>query len=144
MPLIYINCPEATFSAAAKDALAEELTSLALAIEELPATPFVRSTVWIYFHEYPAGTVYHGGKSAGTNVISLEVNAFQGGHDVASKQLLIQQFTEAIRRQAGIAPGGLVPVYILLRDVPEADWGVFGATITLHDLYNPPAGAAAI
>jgi phenylpyruvate tautomerase PptA (4-oxalocrotonate tautomerase family) len=144
MPLIYVRCPDATFSAAAKDALAEELTSLALAAERLPATPFVRSTVWIYFHEYPAATVYHGGKSAGAKVISLEVNAFQGGHDAASKQLLIQQFTEAIRRQAGIAPDELVPVYILFRDVPASDWGVFGATITLHDLYNPPASAAAI
>jgi phenylpyruvate tautomerase PptA (4-oxalocrotonate tautomerase family) len=144
MPLIYVRCPDATFSAAAKDALAEELTSLALAAERLPATPFVRSTVWIYFHEYPAATVYHGGKSAGTKVISLEVNAFQGGHDAASKQLLIQQFTEAIRQQAGIAPDDLVPVYILFRDVPAADWGVFGATITLHDLYNPPASATAI
>jgi phenylpyruvate tautomerase PptA (4-oxalocrotonate tautomerase family) len=144
MPLIYVSCPEATFSAAAKDALAEELTNLALATERLPATPFVRSTVWIYFHDYPAATVYHGGRSAGTKVISLEVNALQGGHDAASKQVLIQQFTEAIRRQAGIALGELVPVYILFRDVPAADWGVFGATITLQDLYNPPAGAAAI
>jgi phenylpyruvate tautomerase PptA (4-oxalocrotonate tautomerase family) len=139
MPLIYVSCPDATFSAAAKDALAEELTSLALAAERLPATPFVRGTVWIYFHEYPAATVYHGGKSAGIKVISLEVNAFQGGHDVASKQVLIQQFTEVIRRQTGIAQGDLVPVYIIFLDVPESDWGVFGATITLHDLYNPPA-----
>jgi phenylpyruvate tautomerase PptA (4-oxalocrotonate tautomerase family) len=144
MPLIYINCPEATFSTAAKDALAEELTSLALVIERLPATPFVRSTVWIYFHEYPAATVYHGGKSAETNVISVEINAFQGGYDIASKQRLIQEFTEAIRRQAGIAPGDLVPVYIIFRDVPASDWGVFGATITLQDLHNPPSGAVAI
>ena len=144
MPLIYVNCPEATFSASSKDALAEELTSLALAIERLPDTPFVRSTVWIYLHEYPAATVYHGGKSAGTKVISLEVNAFQGGHDVASKQALIQKFTESIRRHAGITQGDLVPVYIIFRDVPESDWGVFGATITLKDLHNPPAGAAAI
>jgi phenylpyruvate tautomerase PptA (4-oxalocrotonate tautomerase family) len=144
MPLIYINCPESTFSAAAKDALADELTTIALATEQLPATPFVRSTVWIYIHEYPAATVYHGGKSAGTKVISLEVNAFQGGHDTASKQALIQQFTESIRRHAGIAPADLVPVYILFRDVPPADWGVFGSTITLGDLHHPPAGAAAI
>ena len=66
---------------------------------------------------------------AGTNVISLEINAFQGGHTAAYKQVLIQEFTEAIRRHAGIAQGALVPVYILFRDVPESDWGVFGATI---------------
>jgi phenylpyruvate tautomerase PptA (4-oxalocrotonate tautomerase family) len=144
MPLIYVNCPENTFSAAAKDALAEELTTLALAAEQLPDTPFVRSTVWIYIHEYPAATVYHGGKSAGTRVISLEVNAFSGGHDDASKQTLIQQFTEAIRHHTGLTKAALVPVYILFRDVPASNWGVFGTTITLHDLRHPPAEAAVI
>ena len=77
-------------------------------------------------------------------MISLEINAFQGGHTAAYKQVLIQEFTEAIRRHAGIAQGALVPVYILFRDVPESDWGVFGATITLHELQNPPAEAVAI
>lgn len=144
MPLIYVNCPENTFSEAAKDALAEELTIIALDTEQLPDTPYRRSTVWIYIHEYPAATVYHGGKSAGTKVISLEVNAFKGGHDNSSKKELIRQFTEAIRQHAGIAIDNLVPVYILLRDVPEADWGVFGATITLNDLHHPPAGATPI
>jgi phenylpyruvate tautomerase PptA (4-oxalocrotonate tautomerase family) len=144
MPLIYINCPENTFSAAAKDALADELTTIALAAEQLPNTPFVRSTVWIYIHEYPAATVYHGGKSAGTRVISLEVNAFAGGHDNASKQTLIQQFTEAFRHHTGLTKAELVPVYILFRDVPESNWGVFGTTITLHDLHHPPAESAVI
>lgn len=144
MPLIYVNCPQGTFSAAAKDALAEELTTLSLVIEKLPDTPFVRSTVWIYFHEYPAANVYHGGKSAGTKVISLEINAFKGGHDAASKRELIHRFTEAIRQHAGLAQADLVPVYILFRDVPESDWGVFGAPITLADLHNPPTDAVAI
>lgn len=144
MPLIYVNCPENTFSAAAKDALAEELTSIALATERLPDTPFVRSTVWIYIHEYPAATVYHGGKPAGTKVISLEVNAFQGGHDISSKKELIERFTEAIRQRTGLGATDLVPVYILFRDVPESDWGVFGTTITLNDLHHPPAGAVPI
>ncbi|MDF7815150.1 tautomerase family protein [Hymenobacter sp. YC55] len=144
MPLLYLHCPENTFSAAAKEALADELTTIALATEQLPDTPFVRSTVWLYIHEYPAATVYHGGKSAGTRVISLEVNAFAGGHDNASKQALIQQFTEAFRHHAGLTDADRVPVYILFRDVPESNWGVFGTTITLHDLHHPPAGAAVI
>ena len=144
MPLIYVNCLENTFSAAAKDALADELTTIALATERLPDTPYGRSKVWIYFHEYPAAAVYHGGQTAGANVISLEVNAFQGGHTVASKQALIAQFTEAIRPHAGIAAGALVPVYILLRDVPESNWGAFGQTTTLNDLRHSPAGAVPI
>ena len=144
MPLIYVNCPENTFSAAAKDALAEELTTIALATELLPDTLYRRSTVWIYFHEYPATAVYHGGKSGGTQMISLEVNAFQGGHTVSSKQALIERFTKAIGQHAGIAAAARVPVYILLRDVPESDWGVFGSTTTLNELHHPPADAVPV
>lgn len=44
MPLIYVNCPEGTFSATAKNELAEKLTTSALRIENLPETSFVRST----------------------------------------------------------------------------------------------------
>ena len=42
---------------------------------------------------------------------------------------------------AGIAEKDLAPVYIVLRDVSTIDWGVFGDTITLNDLRNPPADA---
>jgi phenylpyruvate tautomerase PptA (4-oxalocrotonate tautomerase family) len=144
MPKIYLNCPVETFTATAKDDLAAELTTLALEVENLPNTPFVRSTVWIYINEYPAANVYHGGMSSGTRVISLEVNAFEGGLDKRSKQLLIERFTTSVRKHAGIKPGELVPVYIVIREVPELNWGVFGKTMTLADLRNPPADAKAI
>ena len=72
------------------------------------------------------------------------MNAFQGGHDIATKKELIARFTEAMRQHAGIPADDLAPVYIIFRDVPASDWGVFGATITLNELRHPPAGAAAI
>ena len=141
MPLIYVNSPEGTFSDSTRDALAEELTVAALESEGLPTTPFVKSTTWIYFKDHPASHVYHGGKPGGTKIISLEVNAFQGGLDAVAKESLITRFTAAIRKHAGIAEKDLAPVYIVLRDVSTIDWGVFGDTITLNDLRNPPADA---
>ena len=144
MPKIYLNCPVETFTATAKDDLAAELTTLALEVENLPNTPFVRSTVWIYINEYPGANVYHGGMSVGTKVISLEVNAFEGGLDKQAKQMLIQKFTTSIRKHAGLKLDELAPVYIVIRDVPESNWGVFGKTITLTDLRNPPADAKPI
>ena len=141
MPLIYLNTPEAIFTANARDALAEELTMIALESEQLPTTPYVKSTTWIYVKEYAPTHVYHGGKSGGTGVISLEVNAFEGGLDAQKKESLITRFTAAIKKHAGIADGALVPVYIILRDVSTLNWGVFGDTIQLDDLRNPPADA---
>lgn len=141
MPLIYVNHPAGTFSDAARDALAEDLTRISLECEHLQATPFVRSTNWIFFREHPAHHVYHGGKPGGTQVIALEVNAFEGGLDRESKHALFERFTDAIRMHARIPEGTLAPVYVIARDVPDTDWGVFGATITLDDLRNPDPDA---
>jgi phenylpyruvate tautomerase PptA (4-oxalocrotonate tautomerase family) len=144
MPLIYLHCPAETFTAAAKNDMAAELTTLALQVEGLPDTPFVRSTCWIYLHEYAATNVYHGGKPSTTKVISLEVNVFERGLDSVAKLLLIERFTACIRNHAGMALDERAPVYILIRDVPETDWGVFGKTISLKDLHQPPIDAKPI
>lgn len=62
MPLIYVNYPSGALSPAVRDALAEELTDVALDCEKLPASPFVKSTTWVYFNELPPEQVYHGGQ----------------------------------------------------------------------------------
>ena len=85
MPLIYINCPGTTFSSTARDKLTPDLTDISLKAEDLPDTPFIRGTVWIYFNDYPRAHVYHGGKHGGNKVISVEINAFKGGLDTAVK-----------------------------------------------------------
>lgn len=144
MPLIYVNYAAGTLSPAARDALAEELTDVALECERLPTTPFVKSTVWVYFNELPSDRIYHGGKPGGTQVISLEVNALEGGHDETSKQLLFKRFTQVIRKHAEIPQEAIAPIYIVLRDVPATNWGVFGGTITLEELYNPDPNAKPI
>ncbi len=89
MPLIHVSAPTGMFSNAARDLLAEELTVIALESEKLPMAPFDKSTTWIYFHELPPGLIYHGGKPGGTQVISVEINAFEGGLDQAAKLSLL-------------------------------------------------------
>jgi phenylpyruvate tautomerase PptA (4-oxalocrotonate tautomerase family) len=65
MPLIHVYYPTGALSLPARDALADELTNVALDCEKLPTSPFVKSTTWIYFHELPSEHVYHGGKPRG-------------------------------------------------------------------------------
>ncbi|TCC97966.1 4-oxalocrotonate tautomerase [Pedobacter frigidisoli] len=138
MPLIYLNCPVGTFKPEAKKAMAEELTTAALKLEKLPDSDFVRSTVWIYINEYPSENVYHGGSSIGTNVISMEVNAFKGGLDDVAKQLLVEQFTFAISKNADIGKNKPIPAYIIIREIDENDWGIFGKIISLESVRNSP------
>ena len=144
MPLIYFNCPENIFSQETKDKMANELTDIALRIEKLPDTNFVKSTCWIYFKEYPKENIYHGGANTGTNVISLEVNAFKGGLYKAQKKEFISKFTSIIHTYLSLDENALTPVYIIFRDIATRDWGVFGNTIKLSDLHHPPVDAEPI
>jgi phenylpyruvate tautomerase PptA (4-oxalocrotonate tautomerase family) len=141
MPKVFISYPTGTFSKEALDALAEEITTAGLECEKLPDTPYVRSNVWVYAREYDAAKVYHGGKSGGTKVISLEANVVEGGLDADSRKEMIARFTSIVGKHVGIPPQERVPLYIVIRDVPPPSWGMFGKPITLEGLRNPPADA---
>jgi phenylpyruvate tautomerase PptA (4-oxalocrotonate tautomerase family) len=136
-----MNYSEGAFSQKSLHALAEEMTTIGVECERLANTPFVRSTTWIYAHEHPVQTVFVGGKSMGTKVVSLEVNVFEGGLDDHAKNQLIERLTSAIRNHGGIKPDTRVPVYIVIREVAPSNWGVFGDRITLESLRTPPADA---
>jgi phenylpyruvate tautomerase PptA (4-oxalocrotonate tautomerase family) len=141
MPKVFINYPEGAFPEPALDEIAEEITTTGLECEKLPDTPYVRSNIWVYFREYAADRVYHGGKPQGTKVISLEVNVVEGALDADSRKELIARFTHIVGKHAGIPPQERVPVYIVIRDVPPESWGMFGNPISLQSLRNAPAGA---
>lgn len=146
MPLIYLNCPKYAFDQFNKNKLADELTTIALQIEQLPNTPFVRSTCWIFFNEIKANNIYKGGEviSSEDKILSMEVNVFKGGLDTIKKGRLIEEFTTCIRKCLNIPDGKVTTLYVIIRDIKEEDWGVFGSRITLHDLINPPEEAKPI
>ena len=140
MPLIYINYPEGTFMSEALDALARQVSKDGGDLEKLADDPFVRSTTWVYANEYKTTRVYHGGKPGGTNVVTVEINALQGGFDAATKAELIKRTTEAVAKAAGLKDD-ILPIYVVLRDVPEQNWGFNGKPLSFDQLKNPPVGA---
>lgn len=141
MPKIFINYPAGAFSQDALDSLANELTSVGLECEKLSDTPFVRSNIWIYAQEYETSKVYHSGMHGGTKVISIEVNCLEGALDADAKKDMIARFTVAVGKHAGLPTRERVPVFVLIRDVPSANWGMFGRPVTLDTVRNPLSGA---
>ena len=141
MPKIYISYPTSAFSQAALDSLAEELTTIGLECEKLSDTPYVRSNIWVYANEYAAEKVFHGGKAGGTKVISFEVNCIEGALDAEAKANMIARFTEAVKTHTELSPSERAPVFVLIRDVPAENWGMFGKPVTLDGVRNPPADA---
>jgi phenylpyruvate tautomerase PptA (4-oxalocrotonate tautomerase family) len=118
MPKIIVHSPVGTFDAAQRHSVAAELTDFAIECEALPASPFVKSTVWTYFNEYAADAVYMGASPASLKVISIQVFVLEGGLDAAMKARLIAGATEILGRKAGLQ--GRIPVSIVIQEIAES------------------------
>ena len=140
MPLIQIHYPQGAFTPQALDTLAQQVSKDGGDLEKLADDPFVRSTTWVYANEYDPARVYHGGKPGGTKVITVELSALQGGFDAGTKAELIRRVTDAVAKAAGLQ-GDILPIYVLLHEVPPQSWGFNGKPLSFEQLQSPPAGA---
>jgi len=142
MPKIIIHSPAGTFDSQARKDLAGEITHFALECEDLPKSPFVKSTVWLYFNEYAPDSVFMGEVPAYKPIITVQFYVIEGGLGNAEKQILIRGITEILGSYT--AGGEPVPAYIVIRDVPESNWGIFGKTADLAALRASAADAPAL
>ena len=129
MPKIIIHASDGTFDPKARAALATELTDFALDCEALPKSPFMKSVVWTYFNTYPADSVFMGGAQAYATIISAQLFVVAGGLDAKAKKRLIKGATDILVRHS--AAQGKVPVYIVLHEIQEIDWGFLSETADL-------------
>ncbi|MFP3392003.1 tautomerase family protein [Brevibacillus sp. SIMBA_040] len=142
MPKIIVHAPEAAFDLKARRAIVGELTDFALECETLPKSPFIKSTVWTYFNLYDRDTVFMGEEEATTNVVSVQIFVIEGGLDSDAKKRLIEGATTIFGRQLGTS--NLMPVYIVIHEVPEENWGIFGRKADLAAYPTSPIDAAAM
>src|SRR5271168_2375200 len=133
MPKIFIHSRQGTFTAEARVGVAAALTDLGMACEHLADTEKVRAGVWIFFTEHMPDAIFSGGLVAPNSIISLVVYTLQGGLDSASKPRLIADATAILGKHAGLE-GDRVPVYVVIREVPEVDWGMYGERVRLSAL----------
>jgi phenylpyruvate tautomerase PptA (4-oxalocrotonate tautomerase family) len=142
MPKIIIHAPETVFNADARQAIAWELTDFALECEALPKSPFVKSTVWTYFNGYADDKIFMGGRPATMSVISMQIYVIEGGLDAEAKTKLIKGATAILGRHMALTEH--VPVYIVIHEVPEINWGIFGENANLAALRASSPDAPAL
>lgn len=142
MPKIIIHAPVAAFDFEDRKRIVGELTDFALKCEGLPLSPFVRSTVWTYFNVYRPGTIFTGSEEAKLNVVSMEIFVIAGGLTNEAKSRLITGATAILNARLG--PPQRPPIYIVIHEVQEVNWGIFGMKADLAALRNSPIDAAAI
>jgi phenylpyruvate tautomerase PptA (4-oxalocrotonate tautomerase family) len=133
MPKLFIDSRQGTFTAKARLTVAAALTDLGIACERLADSPKVRAGVWVFFTEHEPETMFSGGQVAPNPLIRLLVFALEGGLDDESKQKLIADAT-AILCEHAESTGDPVTVYVVIREVPEVNWGMFGKQVSLAAL----------
>ncbi|KRF06898.1 4-oxalocrotonate tautomerase [Paenibacillus sp. Soil766] len=140
--MIIVHAPDAAFDLKARRAIVGELTDVALECETLPKSPFVKSTVWTYFNLYDQDTIFMGEEEATTNVVSVQIFVIEGGLDSDAKKRLIERATIIFGQQLGTS--NLMPVYIIIHEVLEENWGIFGRKADLVAYRTSPIDAAAM
>jgi phenylpyruvate tautomerase PptA (4-oxalocrotonate tautomerase family) len=133
MPKLFVHTRQGTFTAEARVRVAAALTDLGMACERLADTAKVRAGVWVFFTEHAPDAIFSGGQIAPNSPIGLVVYALEGGLDGASKQRLIAGAT-AILSEHAASNGDEVPVYVVIREVPEVNWGMYGKQVSLAAL----------
>ena len=142
MPKLIIHSPVRTFDAPDRQRVAGSLTTLGLDCEALPPSPMVRSTVWTHFADYAADAVFMGDEPARLPVVTLQIYVLAGGLDAAGKRRLIEGATAILdRRPDGTA---VAPVYVVIHEVAEENWGIFGKQADLTALRASATDAQAI
>ncbi|MGV6876300.1 tautomerase family protein [Pseudochelatococcus sp. B33] len=142
MPKIIVHAPATALDPKARQAIVAELTDFALDCEALPKSPFVKSTAWTYFNLYDGDTFFIGEQPAKSNAISVQIFVLKGGLDADAKKKLITGATAIFGRQLGIPDR--VPIYVVIQEIAEANWGIFGSNPDLAVLRATPLDAPAI
>jgi phenylpyruvate tautomerase PptA (4-oxalocrotonate tautomerase family) len=133
MPKMFVHTRQDTFTANARRHVAAALTDLGMACEHLADTAKIRAGVWVFFTEHATDAIFMGGEVAASPLIALVVRALEGGLDGASRQKLIAGATAILREHTGLKDDQ-VPVYVVIHEVPEEDWGMYGKQVSLAAL----------
>lgn len=135
MPKMFVHSTEGTFPPSVRWGIASALTDLGIECEQLADRAEVRDGVWVLFSECHAESVFRGGAPAATATVVLEVYALEGGLDDAARTRLVAEATEILRTHA--SDGSDVPVFVVINETPESDWGMSGEQVRLDALRAP-------
>ena len=76
--------------------------------------------------------MFTGGRVASSPVVSVTIYTIEGGLNGPAKRKLIAGTTSILSEHRELQ--NPVPAYVVVREVPEANWGMFGNTVSLAAL----------
>ncbi len=140
MPLMDLTYPAGALSADTLDGLSEELTTVLLRAERAPDTDFFRTITWLHVHELPRSSVRAAGRPVPEPVFRLDVTVPDGALSDRRKQELVVEATRVISAAAGLGEADAPRIWVLIREVPDGNWGAAGQVIRFEQLRQMAAG----
>src|ERR1700736_2463446 len=119
MPLIDLTYPAGTFSADARTALVDELTTVLLRAEHAPDTDFFRSIAWVHVHELPDGCALAAGRPVSEPTFRIQVTIPEGALSDRRKQEFVAEATRVVMSAAGLGESDALRVWVLIQEVPD-------------------------
>jgi phenylpyruvate tautomerase PptA (4-oxalocrotonate tautomerase family) len=133
MPKLDLTIPADTLSDDAKQQLTRELGATLLRWEGAPDTEFFRSITWGHLHELPAESIQTPDGVAEPHAV-LEVTVPSGALSDRRKAGLVEDATKLILEATGWGPEAGVRVWVMIRDVPDGNWGAAGQVVQFAQL----------
>ena len=138
MPQIELTVPRGALADDAIDSLMGEMTTTLLRYEGAPVdSPAAREISWGYVHEVAPERTYHGGANAAGAAprYRVDLTVPQGALTAEKKNELVGELTHLILAAEGTDDeAAAMRVWVLVREVPDGNWGGVGRTWTLREI----------
>ena len=129
MPMIDVYATAGTF--ANPNALARELASALMKIEQVPDIPMFRKNTAAFIHDLPDGALSN--VEGDGNYVRVQVLTNAGALNRDKQLAVVRQFTDLVAAAAG-DPTLTARTWVLLTEAIEGGWGLAGRANTNAEL----------
>jgi phenylpyruvate tautomerase PptA (4-oxalocrotonate tautomerase family) len=116
-----------------KQQLMRDLGAALLHWEGAPDTEFFRSITWAHLRELPAEAIQTPDGEAEPHAI-VDVTVPEGALSERRKAGIVEDATKLIVEATGWGPEAGVRVWVMIRDVPDGNWGAAGQVVQFAQL----------
>src|SRR5258708_37116249 len=131
MPMIDVYATSGTF--ADPNALARQLATTLMKIEQVPDIPMFRQNTAAFVHDLPNGALSN--VEGDSNYVRVQVLTNAGALNRDKQLAVVRQFTDLVAAAAG-DPSFRARTWVLLTEAIEGGWGLAGHANTNGDLVD--------
>ena len=129
MPMIDVYAVTGTFSDT--HALARDLATAVMTVEQVPDIPMFRDNTAAFVHELPAAALSN--VNGESSYVRVQVLTNAGALDREKQRAVVAQLTSIVASAAG-DPSLTDRTWVLLTEAPEGGWGLHGHAHTNAEL----------